>query len=145
MKMREILFRGRDFNGKWIYGYYCHQFPRHSAFGQQMTEYDVEYHLIITKKGRRFVVNPDTIGQYIGMTDKNSKKIFEGDIIITPQFNTPNKKYVVKYITNIATFAGVDLLNDSYFTTFDCDSEMFEVIGNIYDNPELLGWGESNA
>lgn len=126
--MREILFRGkRTDNGEWVYG-------------------DLSQH----KNGKKFIkcgnatqsyeVIPETIGQYTGLTDKNGKKIFEGDIIKTNKFSEPNKQYIVKFDFQLGAFIGQDKYN-MYFVTFDGDSDQFEIIGNIHDNPELLKGG----
>ncbi len=81
-----------------------------------------------------FQIDPSTLGECTGTRDINKKLIFEGDVVTTKQFNTPNKKYVVKYATNLAAFICVDISDELHFITFDCDADMFEVVGNIYDN-----------
>ena len=124
--MREILFRGKGdirFNsGGWIYGVPIKDF-----------EGDWQLCTDCTKT----TVLPETIGQYIGLTDKNGAKIFEGDIVKTDKFSEPNKQYIIEYDLQFGAFIGCDR-NNLYFVTFDGDSDEFEVIGNIYDNPELL-------
>ena len=132
--MREILFRGkRTDNGEWVYGVL---FKEYSTFYrtyfwtiQHINKFKIpiaNYHILI-----------ETVGQYTGLTDKNGKKIFEGDIVKTNKFNEPNKKYIIKYNLQFGAFIGEDKYH-MYFTTFDGDSDQFEVIGNIHDNPELL-------
>lgn len=80
-------------------------------------------------------VIPETVGQYTGLTDKNGKMIFEGDIV-KRFWSGKMCIYQVDYDNGFASFIGRAGMS---FTTFDYDSEEFEVIGNIYDNPELLG------
>lgn len=91
--------------------------------------------------GRRAKVVPETIGQYTGLTDKNGKKIFEGDIV--KHFNASDvgvdigkvcwdDKYCQFYRTSNSGMY-------NYRVGADCS---YEVIGNIYDNPELLKGGE---
>lgn len=132
--MREILFRGkRTDNGDWIEGYYA-------CIGETPVIFTGE--LDFSKWDIRVKVNviiPETVGQYTGLTDKNGKRIFEGDIIKSCEYDDI---YAVKYF------------GDDNYPAFDCVPEVSncecnglsflvnvegcEVIGNIYDNPELL-------
>ena len=129
------LFRGkRKDNGKWIYG---------GIYYQKADEVKEEAVYIIGASlndvGAAYEVIPETVEQCTGLTDKNGRLIFEGDIVITNIFNTPEIRYTVTYDKQIASFFGV--YRQGYaepFTTFDDDSHCFEIIGNIHDNPELL-------
>jgi uncharacterized phage protein (TIGR01671 family) len=124
--MREILFRGkRKGNDNWIDGGFCEY--------RNFSGEDV-YNII--HNGYSNEVIPETVGQYTGLTDKNGKKIFEGDIC------KHRSNYSGEYIITVVTYTDGQFLsmadNNSGFNL----SDKFEVIGNIHDNPELLGGGE---
>ena len=131
--MREILFRGKRLDkGEWAEGYLLYDEERNKAYIAENFE---ERSAFIRK------VVPNTVGQYTGLTDKNGEKIFEGDIVKTFKFNTPNKLYIITFDLLFGAFIG-ERGDTMYFTTFDGDSDQFEIIGNIHDNPELLKGGE---
>lgn len=132
--MREILFRGKDFSGvinhSWCFG------------SLDTTENDRAIIIYPDRFGNkcRIIVDPKTVGQYTGLKDKNGTKIFEGDVV--KRFLL-GKMYIfqIGYDNGLASFIGQAGIK---FTTFDYDSAEFasaefEVVGNIYDNPELLG------
>ncbi len=139
--MREILFRGkREDNGEWVCGYYCHCVyamnggKTYPAI-QQTDDGSLYFREII----------PETIGQYTGLTDKNGKKIFEGDIVKDEQ-----AKMLGKVVYATAAAAAEDFDGIAGFMVDNADVydglqnyngfwHLCEVIGNIYDNPELLG------
>lgn len=129
------IFRGkRKDNSDWVYG---------GIYYQKADEVKEEAVYIIggslNDVGAAYAVIPETVGQCTGLEDKNGKLIFEGDIVITNIFNTPEILYTITYDKQIATFIGEYVKGCiKQFTTFDGDSQCFEVIGNIHDNPELL-------
>ena len=138
--MREILFKGKSVMGKWVEGSY---YKQEEYYGDK-----TDCHIIITSKdnlGNDFaldcaVCDPDTIGQYTGLTDKNGKKIFEGDIIVCRSFSGINdfQNSVVEWCELLLCFrAG----KHSLYGDFE---QEYEVIGNIHDNPELLKGGADN-
>ena len=137
--MREILFRGKQTdNGEWIEGAYS---PFHLNFGER----EEKPHIIIISDdedidGLWCEVIPETVGQYTGLTDKNGVKIFEGDIVSLVKHD--GLIYKVVYVP-----CRYELVNSKGVNCFVLDiykSENIEVIGNIHDNPELLG-GENNG
>lgn len=118
--MREILFRGkRRDTGEWSYGsLQC--FKGYSIF-------DTIWKNFIT-------VNSKTVGQYTGLKDKNDTMIFEGDIVKTVEGP-------FKVVCEHGAFWLYDellLSNDHLDFLGAYKTEAIEVIGNIYDNPELL-------
>lgn len=124
--MREILFRGKHIHafsqnkhldGAWVYGYLCD-----------------ENYINSPELEGEFLIDPETVCQYTGLTDKNGRKIFEGDIIEDIDYGYMRcmykggtfiwyneKGFGIKFMTYIPTI---------------------EVIGNIFDNPELLNGGQ---
>lgn len=120
--MREILFRGKRIcNNEWVEGGF------HSRFGKA-------YIIGISKTERidGTEVIPETVGQYTGLTDKNGKKIFEGNIINIEYPMTTIKCAVVEYV-------GSAFVGNTDCDTWDLDNYYaLEVIGNIHDNPEPL-------
>lgn len=129
--MREILFRGKKDNGEWVEGNY--------GFFKSTNGKEKLCH-ITTEEGRAIRVDGNTVGQYTGLTDKNGKKIFEGDIL-----KIDGSIYCVKF--HNGTF-GVVVKNGGYAGAIpkvaNYVQDFVEIIGNIYDNPELWA-GENNG
>lgn len=137
--MREIIFRAkREDNGEWIYGYYVHM-P--DAAGSVHRMYvpagnpDESNHV--------FYIDPQTVGQYTGLTDKNSVKIFEGDVVkIDGDGETiGTDKLVVEFETGAFYLCH----NDRLVYLLRNWHDYVEVVGNKYDNPELFEEDDSNA
>ena len=130
--MREILFRGKRVDkGEWTYGYYC---PKpYSHFPCEATIFPSE---TIDRDWHGERVEPDTIGQFTGLIDCNGVKIFEGDIV--KYFDSWIGK--VEYDSDSALFAinFVDFVDGDYSYFGEVACGFCEVIGNIYDNPELM-------
>lgn len=123
--MREILFRGKRVdNGQWTYGFLAQHLE-----GIKATI--CRYHYGPCESDMFICIKPDTVGQYTGMIDANGEKIFEGDIV------------QIKKYGNQHNFC-VDFNNGGYLiynrtNRFELDKNMsLEIIGNIYDTPELL-------
>lgn len=122
--MREILFRGKSVDcvkeGEWVYGYY----------NKHRGGLDDEYHdYILTEYLWHFRVDHDTVGQFAGLLDKNGNKIFEGDIL----------KDKFSHIWLVTYERGAFCITNGHIsgTLFEPYAED-EVIGNKWDNPELL-------
>ena len=146
--MREILFRGkRKDNSKWVEGWYVPPVDYSGSHWDASISYKV-------KAGHLEDVEaiPETVGQYTGLTDKNGKKIFEGDIVKADDFifvvkfgkcggvaNAENYGYMGFYFE---AFSESTKLSAKYGLRDDiCYFTDIEVIGNIHDNPELLKGG----
>lgn len=123
---REILFRG--FNNKhkeWRYGYYFVNRDQHF-----IVEDKIETNPILSEED--FAVNPETIGQYTGLKDKNGKKIFEGDIVEFTNLDLPNM--VIRFDNGSFMFCEDE--NSTYEELRM--TYTVEVVENIYDTPELM-------
>ena len=133
--MREILFRGkRRDNGEWIEGDLRHG-------GYYLNDPNVYICCRFADTIMNYPVDPATIGQYTGLKDKNGKRIFEGDILRWVGPDGESGKVVV------VCFGGAFMLKSvecpgaapDLFADFEIGDQTLEVIGNIHDNPELLG------
>lgn len=128
--MREILFRGK-FGNEWKYGFLSIE-PQGLVIKEQYKN----------NTSNVWHIDADTVGQYTNMLDKNGRKIFEGDIIDF-LYRSDNDDYgIVQYDVDETEFGFV------YNSIFEELGRYYrpkdiEVIGNIYDNPELLK-GENN-
>ena len=131
--MREILFRGKRIeDGQWVEGHY------HFAnwyLPPSMEIVDITHHILQIGRGDSDKVDPETVGQFTVLTDKNGKKIFEGDIVRYMNKET----MVVVWNNDSASFAiAYSAINFNYLATISIAHIYLEVIGNIHDNPELL-------
>ena len=130
--MREILFRGKRTNDyEWIEGSLCTTIPSDEDF-YTISYFDFEGYYIEEK------VIPETVGQYTGLTDKNGKKIFEGDIL-TAHFVSNRYKQQFEVIFE----KGIFFFDNKCVKVPVWDIYSLKVIGNIHDNPELLKEGDT--
>lgn len=144
--MREILFRGKTKTGKW-------------AYGDLLQATEDKACLIVYMDNKRKCnyrdINPETVGQFTGLTDKNGTKIFEDDIVKVT-YTEKRKSYGVKYdwefnfieqviygneqacfMLKINNY-GIIMYRPIYSFQEDIKIKEMEIIGNIHDNPELL-------
>ena len=128
--MREILFRGKTILGKWIEG----------DLIQYLGWWKVHIAQHYRGAGGQEVI-PEPVGQYTGLTDKNGTKIFEGDVVSTDLKRPYN---IVVFRDGCFMFNCNDGNQDYYdimlpiLQSEHTRYEYGEVIGNIYDNHELL-------
>ena len=133
--MREILFRGKTYNDKWVQGLLV-QMDDHLTQIRKLGSDGIGYY--------DYSIVPSTVGQYTGLTDKNGKKIFEGDVLNVhdqiPMFDGYDTDEIVyngkvMYIKNQGMFVCEGNNDGNALCALNLDK--CEVIGNIYDNPEL--------
>lgn len=146
---RETLYRGkRTDNGEWVYG--SHLFDEVTGKHYIVLNRNItENYTAISSDGEfkrlhctGIEVIPETVGQYTGKTAKNGKKIFEEDII-TNYINWLGGRVngVVRYESKTASWACDFILDNKKESGFLADwvyGNGAKVIGNVYDNPELL-------
>lgn len=139
--MREIIFRGKRVdNGEWVYSSFIMQDKEHKLLLAEVELFDGE-------KWR--AVDPETVSEYTGLTDKNGKRIFEGDIVeledryydtkwrAIVEFGNPNGN--CSWGWQLRPIGKVDINTDILCWIEMEDVGVFcEVIGNKWDNPDLL-------
>ncbi len=126
----KFCFGGKRYNGDgWVYGDLSYHVQDGVPYVFPADGYD---------SADCYRVDPATVGQYTGLTDKNGVKIFEGDIILVDE----HTMYVVKFSLErmgFEPFAKGDGCGCCEVDTVRYEYQSIEVIGNIHENPELLG------
>lgn len=133
--MRTIKFRARRKNGKWVVGNFINHFSTYFK-----TE---ERHSIFLPKpendnGGYWVedIDPETVGQFTSLHDCDGKEIFEGDIL---DFNGLTVE--VRFVRGVFAFLANGDLDEELCG--DCRTDLFaKVIGNVYENPDILKGGD---
>lgn len=133
--MREILFKAKRIcDGKWVEGYYLRD--QYHRSGKDIIFYrkDSDLFTIYTD-----IIDPETLCQFTGLCDKNGKRIWENDILMAhldesyPEDTTYETVEwgIAGWVTHEAGSTDRQYLDEF-------DTEHFEVVGNIFDNKELL-------
>ena len=145
--MREILFRGKRVdNGEWVFG----------DLIREPWGYCIQ---VVTGGGnnysrKKYTITQETVGQFTGLTDKNGKRIFEGDIV-----NQNRNGFETLYVTIFTdedvgscgccypSFDGIGFVFESVkgIRAYAFDMYPLEAVGNIHDNKEMLKVGGGYA
>lgn len=134
--MRDIIFRGkRTDNGEWVEGYYSLRKGKPVIYSGKIQVKDGGHYIghglyEEISRDEFFGVVKETVCEWTGLTDKNGKKIFEGDILAQPEY--PDETCLVIYKNGHFAIRGL-------WDAVLCDyNNKVEVIGNIYDNLDLI-------
>lgn len=149
--MREILFRAKQKDkGNWVEGYYIRQdettycfkedYERHPENTKHYIVFDMPTDWGLPNRHLMAEIDPETICQYTGLKDKNGKRIWENDIVRI-------ENSMDEGIGNIEFYGGMWYVDgepsNSLYDIVEYDDGELEVIGNIFDTPELLKENEN--
>lgn len=144
--MRTIKFRGKDIGtGEWVYGDLLHVgggciITTNSELREPLPDGETA---LSYSKDEIAVVKRETVGLFTGLLDKNGEEIYEGDILMFREEENCNDTLVVmwdkgSFVDEYPNRGEGACIRSNYFAAFP---EMFRVVGNIHDNPELLKGG----
>ncbi len=130
--VREILFKAkRKDDGKWVEGYYEKRFDVDGN----------EQHFIFWAKSYTVweyaEIDPETLFQYTGLSDKNGKKIWENDVLVEKHKGIVTVKYRAVFDLEEGAWM-LETKSGARYGIGAVNQRNYEVIGNIFDNPELL-------
>lgn len=132
--MRKIEFRGkRTDTGEWVYGNYVYCEKTRNKYGIERNDIHIIIPFLFDENmpNNDILVIPETVGQFTGLLGKNGVKIFEGDIAIDHERDVGD----IFWCEKKAKFAWIKKYEWDLYSRYGLE---LEVIGNIYDNPELL-------
>ena len=119
--MREIIFRGLNEDGQWEYGGFFIKDGQPAIINK-------------TKEWSGAWVKPESVGQYTGLKDRNGKMVYEGDILRGIDYeNLDDPDIEIKPVRWDRS-----MFNWGYEPINDFDRDRLEIIGNIFETPELL-------
>lgn len=129
--MRTIKFRGKDIEtGEWLYGHFFQRLGHYPAIVEQRPRNGKVMYFEIA-------VEDTTVGQFNGLYDKNGKEIYEGDVLsVGGKYNV-----LCEFKHGAFGYSRFERFNVFAISAKFLVKREFEVIGNIYDNPELLKGG----
>lgn len=166
MMNREIKFRGKGIEeydkDKWYYGsyfkydeinYFCLDDGSRTEEINEKLKNNIKHKIIFEMQGdlnmenhiKLADVNPETVGQYTGLHDKNGKEIYEEDVVKITNKNSkviPIKPLIAQIVWSEEYLAYILIttsVKDAFENLGDYIDYDIEVIGNVFDNPELLG------
>jgi len=124
--MREVKFRGKQIdNGVWVYGYLIGD----DVIVGNIVEFNDEYF----NTSFWYKVRPETVGQYTGLEDRNCKEIYESDVM-----DIGTRAKVIEWHDLSAQWAVKNPKTGIGQLDMNADLHEYEVIGNLFDNPELI-------
>lgn len=131
--MRKILFKAKRIdNGEWVEGYYV--FCRKHHYILKILTETIGYD---EREDKWIEIDPDTLCQYTGLTDKNGKKIWENDIVVEKHKGIVTVKYRVVFDLEEAAWM-LETKSGARYGIGAVNQRNYEVCWNFFDNPELL-------
>lgn len=129
--MREIKYRAIDrHSGEWVYG------VPFTSQENNFTDFEAMHVCDSTGYWRIFQVVPDTLCQYTGLKDRNGREIYEGDILYHPMQG--KRKVYYPFTERVASYGLRMIEGEVKMANTLSEGFLYEIIGNIHDNPELL-------
>lgn len=140
---REILFKAKRKDWK--------ELPKEEWWVEGLPSYDISGNVTEFEVYKEFTncetfeIDYDTLCEYTGLTDKNGRKIFEGDIIKVCTFGFNTERFITEIIYDKCAFRLKNGRNMFYYGQSDFTRmDDSKVVGNVFDNPELLKGGGTN-